>query len=160
MERRPRREGWGGKVGGENLGESRGLTSARESLREERRAAGDGEKTSKGRNNVVGRRSLADRSKHRGPHGRQHVAIHVQGWRGGSRQGGEKPWRRNRDERWLRSTRSVGSDVVTGVDSSAAYDGEAIFGNPQERHLTAARKVLSEAEMVASGKVTRSAGGS
>lgn len=64
------------------------------------------------------------------------------------------------DERWLRSTRSVGSDVATGVDSSAAYDGEAIFGNPQERHLTAARKALSEAEMVVSGKVTRSAGGS
>lgn len=40
------------------------------------------------------------------------------------------------------------------------YDGEAIFGNPQERHLTAARKVTLEAEMVASEKVTRSAGGS
>jgi hypothetical protein len=40
------------------------------------------------------------------------------------------------------------------VDSSAANDGGAIFGNPWERHLVATRKVLLEAEMVASEKVT------
>jgi len=73
--------------------------------------------------------------KHHEPHGWQHSAINVHDRRGGSRPGGEKPSGRNEDERWLRLSRSGGSDVAAGVDSSVAYGGGAIFGNP-ERHLS------------------------
>lgn len=70
-------------------------------------------------------------SKHQEPHGWQRVATYAQGRRGESRQGGGKPWRRNEDRRWFRLTRSRISDGAAGVDSSAAYGGGAIFGNPR-----------------------------
>jgi len=102
----------------------------------------------------VGRRQLRKLVKLHEPHGWLHGAINVQGWRGESRQGGEKPRRRNKVGRWLRLIRSAGSNAGAGVDSSTANDGGAIFGNPYERHLVATRKVLLEAKMVASEKVT------
>jgi hypothetical protein len=54
----------------------------------------------------------------------------------------------------LAAVLSCRANTAAGVDSSAAHDGGAIFGNPQERRLTVARKALLEAEMVASEKVT------
>jgi hypothetical protein len=58
--------------------------------------------------------------------------------------------------RWLplAAVLSCRANTAVGVDSPAAHDGGAIFGNPQERRLTVARKALLEAEMVASEKVT------
>jgi len=53
-------------------------------------------------------------------------------------------------ERWLRFIRSVGSDVAAGVDSSAAYDGGAIFENPRRGIWRGPARSMSEAKMVAS----------
>jgi hypothetical protein len=86
-------------------------------------AAGDGEKTSKGRTGTVRRRSSRTASKHREPHGRQRIAIHAQGRRGVNRQGGAKPRRRNMDRRWLRRSRSFGGCFGSVVVSYGKHRG-------------------------------------
>lgn len=134
-------------------------------------AAGDGEKTSKGRTGTMRRRSSRTASKHREPHGRQRVATHAQGWRGVSRQGGAEPRRRNEDRRWLRGSRSFGGCPLGSVVVSYGEHrgGSGLFDCTRRRGdlwkspgeaSDVARKVPLEAEMVASEKVTRSTGGS
>jgi hypothetical protein len=94
-----------------------------------------------GQDRLVRRSAVKRRSKHQEPHGRQHLAR------------GAGSERRKPSRRWKTVETEHGQAVAppvpkrqaemsaAGVDSSAANDGGAIFGNPQERHPGRARKV-------------------